>query len=155
VSGQRLTQAQWKAEVDKMVGWGAPLSADQVDPVVAFLTAEYSDSTPASAPVRAPAATVKGNVAVALNAQPASYAELEKGASVFRTQCATCHGENARGADLGPNLVEAAVLLRPDDYFAVVRQGRHRMPGFSLVLKPEQERDVLAWLRSQRYDSAK
>src|SRR3954470_4364493 len=52
LSSQKLTHAQWKAEVEKMVGWGTPLSAEQVAPVVDFLAEAYADSTPARPPAR-------------------------------------------------------------------------------------------------------
>ena len=44
------------------------------------------------------------------------------------------------------------VLLRPAEFRTVVRQGLRRMPGFQAVLKPDQENDVLAWLRGRRYE---
>ena len=45
---------------------------------------------------------------------------------------------------------EVSVLTRPRDYAAILREGRHRMPGFKLVLRPAQEDDILAWLRRRR-----
>jgi hypothetical protein len=42
-------------------------------------------------------------------------------------------------------------LLRQAEFREVTRNGRHRMPGFKAVLTPEQETDVLAWLRARRY----
>ena len=33
-----------------------------------------------------------------------------------------------------------------------LRKGRRRMPGFTALLKPEQEADILAWLRTQRFE---
>src|SRR4051794_35236873 len=51
VTASRLTPKQWKAEVEKMVGWGAPLPKEQQEPLVAYLAAEY----PASAPPARPA----------------------------------------------------------------------------------------------------
>ena len=47
VTGQRLTPSQWKAEVEKMVGWGAPLNAEEATPLAGYLAREYpSDSPP-------------------------------------------------------------------------------------------------------------
>ena len=71
---------------------------------------------------------------------------------LYAAHCATCHGAEARGGDLGTCLVEKRVLLRPADYHEVVRKGRRRMPGFAAALKPEQETDLLAWLRSRRFE---
>ena len=41
IEAQRLTPKQWKAEVEKMIGWGAPLPAEQVATVIDYLGAEY------------------------------------------------------------------------------------------------------------------
>jgi mono/diheme cytochrome c family protein len=79
-------------------------------------------------------------------------ADSTRGASLYATHCGTCHGAEARGGDLGTCLVEKPVLLRPADYAEVVRKGRRRMPGFAAALKPEQEADILAWLRTRRFE---
>jgi cytochrome c5 len=39
---QRLTAAGWERTVDKMVRWGAAVSADERAPLVAFLTSRWS-----------------------------------------------------------------------------------------------------------------
>ncbi len=75
----------------------------------------------------------------------------ESGAKLYEVHCASCHGPDARGGDLGTNLVEIPILAqRMEPYARVVRDGRRRMPGFAEVLKPEQEADLLAWLRQRR-----
>ena len=38
---QRLTAAAWGREVDKMVRWGAKVSADEKGPLVAYLTSRW------------------------------------------------------------------------------------------------------------------
>ncbi|HEV3122322.1 MAG TPA: cytochrome c, partial [Isosphaeraceae bacterium] len=38
----RLTASQWSAEVDKMIGWGAPVPPEQKDDLIAYLTATFS-----------------------------------------------------------------------------------------------------------------
>ncbi|MBX6315138.1 MAG: cytochrome c, partial [Isosphaeraceae bacterium] len=73
-----------------------------------------------------------------------------RGASLYATHCATCHAPDAKGSDLGTNLVEMPVLLRPAEFTTVVREGRRRMPGFARILTPEQEADILTWLRERR-----
>jgi len=153
VTGQKLSRAQWKAEVEKMVGWGAPLSAEQVAPLVEFLSEQYSESTPAQPSARISYERASAPYAPEPAAERAIAGDAERGGVLYRAQCATCHGEGARGADLGPNLVEVPVLLRGAEYSAVVRDGRRRMPGFRLVLNADQEQDVLAWLRRKRYES--
>jgi hypothetical protein len=52
IAGQRLTAAQWKAEVDKMVTWGAPLPKEATAPLVDYLAKRYSDREPPPVPSR-------------------------------------------------------------------------------------------------------
>lgn len=149
---QRLTPKQWGAEVEKMVNWGSPLPKEQAPALVAYLSETY----PATA---APAArqTIKAEDALAIDRAvlktkivPAAKDALDRGAAVFKTHCANCHGPDARGGDLGTNLVEKPILLREDHYHAIIRNGLRRMPGFKTILKPEQEAELLAWLRSRK-----
>src|ERR1043166_7926422 len=65
---------------------------------------------------------------------------------LYTANCATCHGKDGRGGDVGTNLVQNQILLRPADYNKILRDGRHRMPGFQKALSPAQEADILAWL---------
>jgi ubiquinol-cytochrome c reductase cytochrome c subunit len=151
---QRLTSAQWKTEVEKMVGWGAPLAKDQEPLVTEFLTEELSSEKPLLPPARISYEEAMATIRPEPGASAVGRGDPDRGAALYIAQCATCHGPNALGGDLGPCLVEQPVLLRPTEYYQIVRQGRHRMPGFQAVLKPEQEDDVLAWLRRQRYGLA-
>lgn len=150
VQRQRLTSAQWKTTVEKMLGWGAPVPTEQVPLLIDYLAAEYSRDKPASPP-----ATIKPDAVLAVDrpqvdvAAPAANADA--GAATYATHCATCHGATAQGADLGPNLVERPVLLRAQEYTAILREGRRRMPGYRAVLKPTDEDNILAWLRTRRF----
>jgi mono/diheme cytochrome c family protein len=38
---QRLTDKQWAKEIDKMIGWGAAVPADQKDSLLAYLVANF------------------------------------------------------------------------------------------------------------------
>jgi ubiquinol-cytochrome c reductase cytochrome c subunit len=148
----RLTEKQWATELDKMIGWGAPVPADLKGPLLDYLVSQYSG--PAAAPLGPPERITLGE-ALALvrpeDSQPIN-GDNTRGATLYATHCATCHGPEARGGDLGTCLVEKPVLLRPTDYHEVVSKGRRRMPGFAAALKPQQEDDVLAWLRSLRFE---
>lgn len=153
ISGQRLTPVQWQAEVKKMMDWGAPVPPEEVERLVDFLETSY----PADLPL-APLARMKSPVALALH-QPKPgdlilpEGNAERGAALQVEHCATCHGENGRGAELGPNLIERPILRREAEYAEIVRDGRRRMPGFALVLNLQQEADILAWLKAQRYEA--
>jgi mono/diheme cytochrome c family protein len=151
---QRLTAAQWKTEVEKMVGWGSPLPKDQEPVVIEFLANAYSPEKPLAPPARISFEEAMATIRPEPGAEASNRGDPGRGAALYTAQCATCHGPNAFGGDLGPNLVEKPVLLQPSEYHRIVRQGRHRMPGFQSILKPEQEDDLLAWLRRQRYGLA-
>jgi ubiquinol-cytochrome c reductase cytochrome c subunit len=146
----RLSDKQWAAELDKMIGWGAPVPPELKPPLLEYLVSAYSIA--AGAPVPPPARILyREAVALGRPEGPPVIGDGARGASLYVTHCATCHGPTALGGDLGTCLIERPVLLRPADYTEVVRQGRRRMPGFAAALKPEQEADILAWLRTQRY----
>ena len=150
IRSQRLTPKQWKAEVEKMVGWGSPLPAELQSPLVEYLSAEY----PADAP---PAAVEKESLRQLTEAnRTVSPLHLPKGDAgrgkmLYDNNCANCHGADAQGAELGPNLVEKPVLLSETAYSEVVRKGRGRMPGFSSLINPAAEADLLTWLQQRRY----
>lgn len=151
VVSQRLTRPQWKAEVEKMVGFGSPLPPDQVDTLITYLSKQYSDSSPSVLPARIHYTQALELVKPTTTEIPPRGSQADRGASLFATHCAACHAPTAQGLDLGPNLIEVVTLLRPTDFLNVVRTGRHRMPGFQLILNQDQEKDILAWLQSKRY----
>src|SRR5215471_16760868 len=56
----------------------------------------------------------------------------KKGEPLYKQNCATCHGDNARGSQ-GPNLVRSVVVLhdeKGEEIGPVVKNGRPGMPGF-------------------------
>ena len=145
--GLRLTPEQWGAEVAKMVGWGAPVPPEESERLVAYL----ADSFPVEAPKDAPALLPLEVAAATTRPRPdpgvLPDGDADRGSALYAEHCATCHGSGALGGDLGNNLVQRPILLRPNDFDAVLRGGRHRMPGFGAVLGPQQEADLLGWLR--------
>src|SRR5207302_10138844 len=61
-------------------------------------------------------------------------AAAAKGAPLYKQNCATCHGETARGSQ-GPNLVRSTVVLhdeKDEEIGPVIKNGRPQagMPGF-------------------------
>src|SRR5215471_4615733 len=61
-------------------------------------------------------------------------AAAKKGEPLYKQNCATCHGQNARGAQ-GPNLVRSVVVLHDEkgaDLGPLIKSGRPQagMPGF-------------------------
>jgi mono/diheme cytochrome c family protein len=148
----RLTEKQWSAELDKMIGMGAPVPPELKPPLLEYLNSAFSG--PGAAPVPPPERMTLRQALDLIRPEgpvPAG-ADATRGAALYAAHCATCHGPAARGGDLGTCLVEKHVLLRPTEYSGVLRTGRRRMPGFAALLKPEQEADILAWLRTLRFE---
>jgi cytochrome c oxidase cbb3-type subunit III len=59
-------------------------------------------------------------------------AAAKKGEPLYKQNCATCHGENARGAQ-GPNLVRSVVVLhdeKGEEIGPIIKSGKPGMPGF-------------------------
>jgi ubiquinol-cytochrome c reductase cytochrome c subunit len=152
ITRQRLTTAQWEAEIEKMLTWGAPLPSDAKQPLVDYLARHYSDREPLPAPLRM---RLKDIDSLERPTPAAAQADLHRdpsrGERLYATNCANCHGPKALGAELGPSLVDKAILAHPQAYHEVVRKGLRRMPGFQQVLNATQEEDLLSWLRAQRY----
>ncbi len=147
----RLTPTQWAAEVGKMAGWGAPVPPEQQDALRDYLTRAYPETAPTPPPARMTLAEALDTILPRDDSEDGPAGDPGRGASLYATNCANCHGAEARGGDLGTNLVERPVLVRPDDYQRVVREGIRRMPGFEKALDHAQEADILAWLRDRRY----
>ena len=152
ISGQRLSPAQWKAEVDKMLGWGAPLPKESAAPLVEYLAKRYSDREAPPVPTRARLQDVDSYEGKGDRGGPVpGGVDPARGDKLYTANCATCHGPTALGADLGPALVGKAILDHPDDYNRIVNQGLRRMPGTRLIMNAKDQADVLAWLRHRSY----
>jgi mono/diheme cytochrome c family protein len=148
---QRLTPKQWSTEVEKMVNWGSPLPPERRQPLVEYL-AESFPHTRAPAPIERIDPDRAGGAEPPRAFHPAGSpaANPAEGEALFARHCATCHGANARGGELGTNLVERPILIRDDDYESVVRDGRRRMPAFAAAIDARARMEILAWLRGQR-----
>jgi ubiquinol-cytochrome c reductase cytochrome c subunit len=148
---QRLTPGQWKTEIEKMISWGAPLPAEARQPLTDYLSRQYSDRQPLPEPRRV---KIRETGSLELS-NPASLTistrDINSGERLYAANCANCHGPKALGAELGPCLVDKAILAHPEAYHRVVRDGLRKMPGFRSALTAAQQEDLLSWLRQQRY----
>ena len=149
IEGQRLTAPQWRAEVEKMVGWGSPLPPDRMGELAAFLASNSKSDAPAATPARLSVPALEA-FETARDTASAVTGDAARGHATYKSQCLNCHAEAAVGGDLGPNLVAKPILTQWDEYASIMRTGRRRMPGFKLVLDAQAERDVLVWLRGLR-----
>ena len=147
---QRLTPAQWQAEVEKMRKWGAPLPADQEKSLVDYLSSQFPvGAVPMAAP-ESPSANLADSVEPL--ADPASFrGDARIGKGLYTDACAECHGSDARGKQ-EPNLVQQPILYRFNDFQEIVMRGRRTMPAFSGVLDRKQLEDLVAWLRNLQID---
>ena len=143
---QRLTAKQWTAEVEKMTGWGSPLPPDRKQPLIDYLAETYPNTKP-DAPLERISVAKAQEAERQPPVQPLPGARVDQGAALFATHCAVCHGANAKGGELGTNLVEKPVLLHEAEFRTQMKEGRRRMPGFAAVLDEAKQTDLLAWLR--------
>jgi mono/diheme cytochrome c family protein len=150
IAQQRLTPTQWGAVVKKMHGWGAPVEAENIDPLVAYLATVYG---PAAGPYRVTTPS-PADAAAAIAPQPDGRfagGNAGRGKTTYHELCATCHAEDARGAELGVGLADRPLLYRATDFAGIVRSGRGRMPAFREQDVPDPRiADVLAFLRTSR-----
>lgn len=145
---QRLNGSQWRAEVHKMVGWGAQLSDAEQELLVAYLSARYHPEAPE---------VIAEDNQHDEQAQPASVGHgsvvlvghAPRGAPVYAHNCLPCHGEGAAGG-VGPKLAGNPILDRDEAFQETVMRGRGAMPAWGAILKPQEIADVHAWLKSLR-----
>ncbi|MGC1614908.1 MAG: cytochrome c [Candidatus Acidiferrum sp.] len=77
------------------------------------------------------------------------------GAALFKTKCAACHGANGKGettigkADKIRDLGSADVQKQTDEELAgIIGNGKGKMPAYGKSLKPEQIKDLIAFIRT-------
>jgi cytochrome c6 len=88
--------------------------------------------------------------ALALVAGAAGAADIQRGAALYSTHCAVCHGANGTPVMPGtPNFRRLESLMRPDaQLIAAVRSGKGAMPGYLGILRERELQDVVAFLRT-------
>src|ERR1700675_112664 len=77
------------------------------------------------------------------------------GETLYKTKCAVCHGADGKGettvgkANKVRDLGSADVQKQSDDELAgIIGNGKGKMPAYAKSLKPEQIKDLVAFLRS-------
>lgn len=83
---------------------------------------------------------------------PAPPEQLARGQQLFRSNCAFCHGSDARGGETGPNLVRDQIVLTDQNgelITPIVQAGipARGMPKFALTAS--EVADIAAWLHAQ------
>jgi cytochrome c oxidase cbb3-type subunit III len=90
----------------------------------------------------------------AIAASKQDPAAVERGAKVFRTSCAGCHGVAANGGPGAPDLVRSLLVLDDEKGILiapVIREGRPDKGMPKLGLSEAQIADVVAWLHVRTY----
>jgi len=93
----------------------------------------------------------RAGIASALFAFAAAHAaDVQKGASLYTTHCAVCHGANGQPVMPGaPNFRRMESLMRPDmQLLPAIKNGKGGMPGFFGILRDQEILDVIAYLRT-------
>jgi len=151
VAGQRLTAAQWQAEVKKMrEKFHAPLVADSEDErAIADLLARALPVDAPAAPSRtlsAPTSPMPSPSFAALTELPAG-GDPTRGAVSYAFACSSCHAMDGLGGALGPRLLLRPDLADPQAFTRLIAEGRRGMPPLPGV-KPDEALDILAHLRA-------
>ena len=139
---------------------GATLACQPLALLAPSPTAAAAVPTPAPQAASAPGGPPRGAQAVRefLGLGPApDAAAAKRGAPIFASNCAFCHGPQARGAE-GPSLIYSELVLK-DIHGATIadflKAGRPEkgMPSFA-TLSDEQRKDVAEFLHQQIEDVA-
>lgn len=73
--------------------------------------------------------------------------DLENGARVYNSTCATCHGDDGAGLGSASDLSEVLPEMTDDEVEEVIRDGAPGMPAFRSTLSDDEIRDVIAYIR--------
>jgi cytochrome c6 len=78
-------------------------------------------------------------------------ADAQPGAATYKTKCASCHGADGKGKEAlkTQDLASAAVQNMSDaELTAITANGKGKMPAYGKSLKPDQIKDLVAYIRS-------
>lgn len=90
----------------------------------------------------------------AISASKLDAASVERGGKLFTEKCGMCHGNSAKGTDLGPNLIYSMLVLLDENgesIASVLRNGRPDQGMPKPDLTTSQITDLGNWLHAQIY----
>jgi cytochrome c6 len=84
-----------------------------------------------------------------------SPVQAQDAAAMYKTKCAACHGPDGKGetaigrANKVRDLGSPEVQKRTDaELTTIIETGKGKMPGYAKSLKPEQVKELVAYIRS-------
>jgi ubiquinol-cytochrome c reductase cytochrome c subunit len=94
--------------------------------------------------------SVGGGPQIPTGSLRASTAQLGDGGSLFRINCASCHGTTFKGAPLSAGKIAPSLLDATDkQVYAAMLSGPESMPVFSdNTITPEQKRAIVAYIQT-------
>jgi cytochrome c oxidase cbb3-type subunit III len=144
---QRLPEERWRATVDKMMRWGADLSAEEAAVVTEYLAVRYRPG----APEQVPPLHSQGDAWEPAKPEPMADGPIPglsaRGSGTYAHNCQGCHGERATGG-VGPSLARNGILMDEGAFWETVLYGRGAMPAWSGILTDQDIADIHAWLTS-------
>ena len=79
----------------------------------------------------------------------------DPGAALYKAKCAACHGADGKGETAMGKASKLRDLGSPDvqkqsdeDLSGIITNGKNKMPAYGKSLKPEQVKDLVAFIRS-------
>lgn len=80
-------------------------------------------------------------------------ADAAAGETTYKAKCAACHGPDGKGKDAlkTQDFASAAVQGMSDaELTAIITDGKGKMPAYGKSLKPDQVKDLVAFIRSKK-----
>jgi mono/diheme cytochrome c family protein len=79
----------------------------------------------------------------------------DKSAATYKAKCASCHGADGKGDTPAGKSTKVRSFADPevvkasdDDLAGIIEKGKGKMPGYGKSLKPDEIKDMVAYIRS-------
>jgi cytochrome c6 len=79
----------------------------------------------------------------------------DKSAATYKAKCATCHGADGKGDTPAGKSTKVRSFADPEvvkasdeDLAGIIEKGKAKMPGYSKSMKPDEIKDMVAYIRS-------
>jgi len=79
----------------------------------------------------------------------------DKSAATYKAKCATCHGADGKGDTPAGKSTKVRSFADPevvkasdDDLAGILEKGKEKMPGYGKSMKPDEIKNMVAYIRS-------